>query len=508
MISKNKILSLDELEKVARSLQSDGNSIVMCHGTFDLLHAGHIRHLQRARQEGEVLIVTVTGDEYVNKGPGRPVFTEGLRAESLAALDCVDFVGINQTQTAINLIARIRPNVYVKGSEYSNESSDVTGNIEREREAVESNNGKIFYTDEITFSSSNLLNEHFGMFTPETKSYLQALRNSYTYTDVIEQVKSLSSLNLLVVGDAIIDQYHYIKTLGQVGKGTALAVKYESEEQFAGGSIAVANHLAGFVDAVTLVTGLGKLESHEEFIRTKLLKNVVPTFFFTSEDRTVTKRRFVDADFNKLFEVYFCGDDPIHKNAEEEICLWLEENLNKFDVVIVPDFGNGFISDAMIEVLCRKARYLAVNTQINSGNRGYHVINRYPRVDFASINEPELRLAAHNRNDQVEIVVETIGEKIRCAHIAVTRGPNGVILFDRKSNVSHCVPALSSKVLDRIGAGDAFLSLAGVCLGGKLPADIAAFVGSVAAALDVQIICNREPISQSGLLKYITTLLK
>ena len=285
MISKNNILSLDELEKVACSLQSDGNRLVMCHGTFDLLHAGHIRHLQRARQEGEVLIVTVTGDEYVNKGPGRPVFTEGLRAESLAALDCVDFVGINQTQTAINLIARIRPNVYVKGSEYSNESSDVTGNIEREREAVESNNGKIFYTDEITFSSSNLLNEHFGMFTPETKSYLQALRNSYNYTDVIEQVKSLSSLNLLVVGDAIIDQYHYIKTLGQVGKGTALAVKYESEEQFAGGSIAVANHLAGFVDAVTLVTGLGKLESHEEFIRTKLLKNVVPALDFQMEER-------------------------------------------------------------------------------------------------------------------------------------------------------------------------------------------------------------------------------
>jgi len=508
LLTKAKILSLDELERVAFELQLDGRRIIMCHGTFDLLHAGHIRHLQRAKQEGDFLIVTLTGDKFVNKGPGRPVFGEDLRAESLSALDCVDFVGINHAQTAIELIGRIRPNLYVKGSDYRDESTDVTGNIELERLAVEANSGKIFYTDEITFSSSSLLNEHFGTFSKETKSYLQVLKKSYSCAEVTEHVKSLSRLKVLVVGDAIIDQYHYIRTLGQVGKGTALSVKYEGEEQFAGGAIAVANHLASFSESVTLVTGLGKLESHEEFILSKLLPNVTPVFSYINDDRTVTKRRFVDADLNKLFEVYFCTEEPLFKDAEYEICMWLEENLNKFDVVIVPDFGNGFISNAIIDVLCKKARYLAVNTQINSGNRGYHVINRYSRVDFASINEPELRLAAHNRNDSVEVVAELIGKKILCEHIAVTRGPSGVFFLDRISEESHIVPALSTKVIDRIGAGDAFLSLAGLCLGGKLPAEIAAFVGSVAAALDVQIICNREPVGQASLLKYIATLFK
>ena len=507
-MSSIKILSLDDLEKTARELRSGGKRVVMCHGTFDLMHTGHIRHLQRAKREGDVLLVTVTGDAYVNKGPGRPVFREELRVETLAALACVDFVAINFDQTAINAISRLRPHVYVKGSEYRAAMDDVTGNIERERQAVEACGGEIFYTDEITFSSSSLLNEHFGVFSPEIKDYLQTFRKAYGYKDVINLVKGLARLKVLVVGDAIIDQYWYIKMLGQVGKGNSLAVKYESEEQFIGGSIAVANHLAGFADNVTLVTGLGKIETHEPFIRSKLLPNVTPAFFYIDDAQTVTKRRFVDHDLNKLFEVYFFNEEPLLDGVEDAACTWLEANLEDFDVVIVPDFGNGFISRNMIEVLCRKARFLAVNTQLNSGNRGHHVVSRYPRADFASINEPELRLAAHNRLDPIELVAETIGQTIKSGHIAVTRGTEGVMFKDRKLGVTHYVPALSTKVLDRVGAGDAFLALAGLCLGGGVRSEVAAYVGSVAAALDVQIVCNREPVSSVGLFKYITTLLK
>jgi len=507
-MSSIKILSLEELEKKARELRCEGKRVVMCHGTFDLIHTGHIRHLQRAKREGDVLLVTLTGDAYVNKGPGRPVFREDLRAETLAALACVDFVAINYEQTAVNAIARLRPHVYVKGSEYRAAMDDVTGNIEHEQQAVEACGGEIFYTDEITFSSSSLLNEHFGVFSLETKDYLQAFRKTYGYKDVINLVKGLAHLKVLVVGDAIIDQYHYIKTLGQIGKGIALAVKYESEEKFAGGSMAVANHLAGFSDKVTLVTGLGKLETHEPFIRSKLLPNVTPAFFYIDDAQTVTKRRFVDTDLNKLFEVYFFNEEPLIEGVEDAVCAWLEADLDKFDVVIVPDFGNGFISQRMVEVLCRKALFLAVNTQLNSGNRGHHVIGRYSRVDFASINEPELRLAAHNRHDPIELIAETVGQKINSEYIAITRGSEGVMFKDRKFGAIHYVPALSTKVLDRIGAGDAFLGLAGLCIGGGLPSEVAAYVGSVSAALNVQIVGNREAVGSVALFKYITTLLK
>jgi rfaE bifunctional protein nucleotidyltransferase chain/domain len=507
-MSNSKILTLDELEAKAAALRQAGRRVVMCHGTFDLMHMGHIKHLQRAKAEGDVLLVTLTGDAHVNKGPGRPVFGEDARAETLASLACVDFVAINQEQAAINLIKRLRPDVYVKGSEYRAAQDDVTGNITREKEAVEAGGGSIFYTDEITFSSSTLLNEHFGVFSPETKDYLQSFRRRYGYKDVIELVKGLANLKVLVIGDAIIDQYHYIKSLGQVGKGLALAVKYESEEQFAGGSIAVANHLAGFASEITLVAGLGKLETHERFIRSKLQPNVKPEFFYVDDAQTVTKRRFVDADLSKLFEVYFFNEKPLQEGVEAAACAWLDTNLKNYDVVIVPDFGNGFISERMVDIMCSKARFLAVNTQLNSGNRGHHVINRYPRADFVSINEPELRLAAHNRHGPIEEIAELVAQKVNAQHIAITRGVQGVMFNDRKQKSTIYVPALSTKVLDRIGAGDAFLALAGLCVGGGLPSEVAAYVGSVAAALEVQIVGNRDPVDSVALFKYMTTLLK
>ncbi len=507
-MSTDKILPLSELVKIARELREQGKRVVLCHGTFDLMHTGHIRHLQRARQEGDVLCVTVTADAFVNKGPGRPVFNELLRAESLAALACVDHVAINPAVTAVKVLNEIRPNVYAKGSDYQSHSEDVTGNITLEQQAVEAHGGRIFYTDEITFSSSNLLNEHFNIFPPDTKEFLGGFRSRWSDKEVNRQIASLSKLNVLVIGDAIVDQYHYTAPLGQTGKGNILAVRYDSEEQFAGGAIAVANHVAGFASRVTLVTGLGSTDSHEEFIRSKLLGNVEPVFFHFQDAPTVTKRRFVDADLAKFFEVYFFREDPVLAESEAVVCAWLQKQVQTHDVVIVPDFGNGFITPGMIAVLSEKAKFLAVNTQINSGNRGYHVIHRYPRADFISLNEPELRLAAHNRHDPVEAVAEHVGARASVSQLAVTRGTKGVVMYDRSSHMFHNIPALSTKVVDRIGAGDAFLSLAGLSLGAGLAPEIAAFVGSAAAAIDVQIVCNREPVSLVGLQKYVGTLLK
>lgn len=503
-----KIVSLDVMAEHAQKLKAKGKRVVLCHGTFDLMHTGHIRYLQRSKKEGDVLMVTVTADEFVNKGPGRPIFNEHLRAENLAALECVDYAAINHAVTAVEALHKIQPNVYAKGSEYRSHGDDVTGNIAREQEAVEAYGGEVFYSDEITFSSSSLINEHFGVFPPETRNFLEQFRDKWSEKDIHAMVDSLANLNVLVLGDAIIDQYHYVSPLGQTGKGNVLAVRYDTEEQFAGGSIAVANHIARFSRAVTLVAGIGDTDSHEEYIREKLQKNVTPVFSRFRDAPTVTKRRFVDSDLSKLFEVYFFRDEPSLEHDGKEVCDWLEANLPQFDAVIVADFGNGFVTQEMIRILGEKARFLAVNTQINSGNRGYHVINRYAKADFVSLNEPELRLAAHNRHDPLEEVCANVVGSVGASYLAVTRGTKGAMMFDVKTGTFHKVPALSSRVVDRIGAGDAFLSLAGLCLGKELDAGIAVFIGSVAAAMDVQIVCNREPIDPVILKKYVTTLLK
>ena len=503
-----KILTPENLAFKAEKLRQEGKRIVLCHGTFDLLHIGHIRHLQSASKEGDVLIATITGDIYVNKGPGRPVFNEHLRSENLAALACVDFISINQASTAINVISKVKPQVYVKGKDYKKASDDVTGNITREKEEVKKYGGKVIFTEDITFSSSNLLNDNFGIFSPETQSFLKQIRKKHKDIEIIRLLKNLSQLKVAVAGDAIIDEYYYTTLLGQSGKGIHPSVKYESKELFAGGALAVANHLAGFVNSVTLVTGLGTGDNYEDFILSKLNNNITPHFYYFDKAPTVVKRRYVDGDLTKLFEVYIYDDQASLKENDHKICAWLQNNAHSFDIVFVPDFGNGFVSQNMVRSLCDKSRFLAVNTQINSGNRGYHVINRYPRADFISLNGAELRLATHNRYDPLEELAEKVAKNLDAQYLAVTLGREGALLLDRKKNVTHSIPVLSTIVLDRVGAGDSFLSLAGLCLGAGLPSDIGLFIGSAAAALDVQIVCNREPISPVNLYKYITTLLK
>ena len=153
-------MDLDMLPEALAPLRTNGAKIAHCHGVFDLLHLGHIRHFQEAKRMGEVLVVTLTPDRYVNKGPNRPAFGEDHRAESIAALDCVDFVAINKWPTAEKTIRIVKPDFYVKGSDYREPSDDRTGGIILEEEAVRSVGGQIAFTDDITFSSSGLINRH------------------------------------------------------------------------------------------------------------------------------------------------------------------------------------------------------------------------------------------------------------------------------------------------------------------------------------------------------------
>ena len=507
-MSAGKIHELSELTAISDQLRAQGKTIVLCHGTFDLMHVGHVRHLQKAAEEGDVLFVTLTADAFVSKGPGRPVFNEQLRAENMAALGCVGYVALVHDVTAIPAIRAVKPHIYAKGSDYQKPSDDLTGNITRERDAVEEVGGRAVYTDDITFSSSELLNKHFSVFPREVKDYLLHFGEQYTSKQLIEQVKGLSKLKICVVGDAIVDEYHYTDPLGQTGKGNIFAVKHNESELFAGGSLAVANHIAGFCPQTTLVTGLGRINSHEAFIRAKLMEQVEPVFFFREDAPTIMKSRFVDSDAQKLFEVYYYEDMPAPAAFDDEVCQWLEEHLSEFDVVVVPDFGNGFISARMVQILAEKSKFLAVNTQINSGNRGYHTIKRYPRADYVSLNEPELRLAVHDRFGSLEDVAQEVGDMVQASFLATTQGTRGLMMRDMKTKLTYQVPALSLQVVDRIGAGDAFLSLSGICLGGGLSPDVAAFAGAVAAALDVRIVCNRESIQQSAMFKYMVTLLK
>lgn len=157
-----KIMELDELAPKIAALKAEGKKIVLCHGCFDLMHPGHIKYFQASKRMGDILVVTLSPDRYVDKGPGRPAFNETLRAESIAALECVDFVAINKWPTAEETLRLLRPDYYVKGQEFE-KLEDKTGKIQRESEVVAEIGAEMRFTHEIVFSSTDLLNRYCGL---------------------------------------------------------------------------------------------------------------------------------------------------------------------------------------------------------------------------------------------------------------------------------------------------------------------------------------------------------
>ena len=172
---RRKILNLTQLQKKIAILKKKKKRIVLCHGVFDLLHVGHIKHLKKAKEFGDKLVVTLTSDRYVNKGPGRPVFNQILRSESIAAIDSVDYVAINDAPTAVNAIKIIKPNIYCKGKDYKNFNDDITGEIKNEIREIKKIKGRIAFTEELTFSSSRLINRSTDFFSPKQKKIIKKL---------------------------------------------------------------------------------------------------------------------------------------------------------------------------------------------------------------------------------------------------------------------------------------------------------------------------------------------
>ncbi|MBI3306827.1 MAG: adenylyltransferase/cytidyltransferase family protein [Candidatus Omnitrophica bacterium] len=503
-----KIKTLDDLAEIIKGLKASGQKVVMCHGVFDLLHPGHIHHFYAARKNGDRLIVTITRDEHVGKGPGRPVFNQRLRAESVAAIECVDYIAVNEWPTAIETIRKLKPDFYAKGSDYANSNDDVTGNIHLEKAAIQEVGGKLVFTDEVSFSSSHILNTHFDVYSDEARNFLKSFREKYTADDIVDRLKNLSKLKILLIGDTIIDEYHYCQAMGKSPKETFVTTRFVSEESFAGGVLACANHAAGFCEQVDLITCLGSKDPREDFIRKHLKPNVRPTFLYRDDAPTIVKRRFVDPVFlSKMFQVSFLKDSRLPSAVDKSLRDQLEKILPNYDAVLVADYGHGLLSPETINLLAEKAPFLAANTQTNSANLGYNLITKYPRVDYICIDEPEIRLAMHDRGTRLEDLIMRVHRQIKNQRVMITRGHLGAIAYSENDGFFE-TPIFSNEIVDRVGAGDAFFAVTAPCAAQNFPTDLLGFVGNLVGALAVRIVCNRSFIEPIPLYRFIQTVLK
>jgi rfaE bifunctional protein nucleotidyltransferase chain/domain len=508
MPPEKKIKTIEELAHIIKELRAERKKIVHCHGVFDLLHIGHIRYFEQARRMGDVLVVTITPDRFVDKGPHRPAFPENLRVEGVASLGSVDYVALNEWPTAEETLRILRPDFYVKGSEFKNTGSDMTGKIAREEKVVKEIGGTLAFTEDIVFSSTNLINRYLSGFPEEVQQYLELFRQRYTIQDVLDILDKMATLNVLVIGDTIIDEYQYVETIGLSSKDPTIAVKYQSHDVFAGGVLAVANHVANFVNQVHLVTILGERDSYKDIIQSQLHPNITPYFIVKPDAPTLVKRRFVEGySLNKLFEVYIMDDSNLTAPQENEICSRLKKLLPQTDLAIAADFGHGTISKPIRNTLVRRAPFLAINTQANAGNRGFHTISRYPHADYVCIAEHEIRLEMRDVSGKLRPMMDYLAQKMDCSRLVVTRGKKGCYVRGA-SGEFVVVPSFGLRVVDRVGAGDAFLSVTALAAALKAPDEILGFIGNVVGALAVQMMGNRKAIDKSSGKKLIVSLLK
>ena len=491
-----KIISLEEAGRISEKAKSEGKSVVQCHGVFDLLHIGHLRHIKEAKKFGDMLIITITADKHVNKGPDRPAFPDKLRAEFLESLHHVDYVVINEHSTAIEAITTIKPNYYIKGSDYKNSEEDITGKITDEEKTVKEFGGEIKFTEDITFSSSNLINKYLDIIPETAKAYLKEFSKKYNAEDIINYLEKIKDMKILIIGEAIIDEYLYGHPLGKAGKESIIALRYKKKEKFAGGSLAIANHLSDFCDNVSLLATIGDKSSQGEFIINKLNPKIKKHLFKKNNSPTIVKRRFIDdsnLSIDKLFEMYVINDEPLSNKQTEELNTELEKILPEQDLVIVADFGHGMLNPKLIKTICDKSKFLAVNTQTNAGNRGYNTISKYPKMDYMCVDEPEIRLDSRNKDSELKDILPPTAKKLSCKNAVITGGNRGCnIISDNGKTEVQNIPIFSGTVLDTMGAGDAFLSITAPLAAKKTPSEIIGFIGNAVGAMYVRVMGNKK----------------
>ena len=431
----------------------------------------------------------------------------------LAALEMVDYVAVVHAPSAIPAIEAVRPDVYVKGGEYAKPENDITGKIQLEVDTVEKHGGHVVYTHEETYSSSNLLNRHFGAHNAEVREYLDSPRNAHLEDDVTASLKNIEDLRIVVVGETIIDHYIYVHTLGKAAKESIIATLRRGEETFAGGAIAAAAHLKSLCRNVELVTLIGEQpggHEYDDLIHEALGEDVGITLIRRPDGPTVRKSRFVEPTYmRKLFEVYDMNDEPLPSSVREHFEGVLAEKIAEADAVIVCDFGHGLLQPSTVALLESNSRFLAINAQSNAGNIGFNLITKYRDAHLVCIDALEARLATTDKHVSTDKLPGLLRHRLQnCTNVIVTSGKAGCYLtIDGGEDGLH-IPSFGNGVVDTVGAGDAFFVVAASFLAAGANIETAAFMGNVAGALKIGIVGHRRSITKLELQRFLNTILK
>jgi rfaE bifunctional protein kinase chain/domain/rfaE bifunctional protein nucleotidyltransferase chain/domain len=492
MAPPSKVCTLNALLAHRDAARTAGRTVVHCHGCFDIVHPGHIRHLQFAKSLGDVLVVSVSADPHVGKGVSRPLIPDALRAASVAALECVDRVYVNPHPTAVPLLEAMRPDVYVKGSEYENNHDP---RFLAEREAVTRHGGRVVFSGgDVVYSSTALIGS-LGRTDRFDGEKTARLRERYGLTDahLHHLLARARGRKVVVVGDYILDRYQFCDAAGVAGEGPMLSLRSLQAQDFDGGAGVIALHLAGLGAKPVLVSSLADDETSSD---AEIRMATAGVQVSCSYDRpgVVTKHRYV-VEQTKLFKVDEGSPTPADSHREEALARRVFEAADGAAAVVFADFGYGVITTGLLDRILTELRGRVDVLAADVSGRHASLL-RFRGVDLLCPSEREAREAQHDFSGGLGAVAWNLLNSTDAAKAIVTLGKQGLVTFERNDRAggdrlqSEYLPALSPRVVDPLGCGDALLAAATLtlCAGGSLQA--AALLGSIAAAIEVQEVGN------------------
>lgn len=453
---------------------------MLCHGVFDILHIGHIRYIEQARKLGQTVVISVTRDEFVHKGPGRPYFSLADRLLQLAALASVDYVVESPAESAVEIIRKIKPDFYCKGVEY--QTKDPAGNLLAEKNEVERCGGHLAFIDTEKESSTSLYFSNFAQ-AGAISAVVQDFRGKYKRNDINQHLEKIRGLKVNIVGETIVDTYVSCWVENVSSKSPSLSGRYLNQQRYLGGVGAVLKLLNSLGCDVTLYTQWD--DAQEKFLAESGLFDAHRVV--RMREKTVSapeKTRYIHANNNqRLFELVDLGVAPSQqpKNGILVDC--------QSDLTLVFDFGHGLIDDECRRGLLNSTAKLWVNAQTNSENYGYNLATKYVGSQNFILDRREASLAVGVRNLDEYTLYDALEEKLSPKGVlCLTLGKNGCMVRDSETKELIVLPALAENSKDAMGAGDAFFAIFSTIMHVSGDCRLAGFLASLFAAEKVKVI--------------------
>ncbi len=485
-IVSHKIKKAAEIAKVIGARPRE-KKVIMCHGTFDIVHPGHVRHLLYAKSKGDILVASLTADAHIAKANFRPYVPQELRAFNLAALEVVDYVVIDSDPTPLRNICIIQPDYFAKGYEYT--KAGLHPRTAEEKNAVEAYGGEILFTPgDIVYSSSVIIeSEPPQIATEKLMALLEA--EGLTFGDLRNAVDKLRGIRVHVVGDTIVDSYTHTTLVGGMTKTPTMSVRFEDRADFVGGAGIVAKHLQLAGAEVVFSTVLGN-DSLAQFVLSDLKKAGVNCEPIIDQTRPTTHKNAIVAGGYNLLKIDTLDNraisDRILHNLVDQV------RTTKTDIVVFCDFRHGVFNRDTIPSLTNAIppnAFRVADSQVASrwGN-----ILEFNGFDLITPNEREARFSLGDQDSVVRPLGVELYRQAACKTLMLKLGERGLMTFRsvpqnyEDVRAFFAIDTFAGQIVDAVGSGDALLAYATLSLYATKNAVIASVLGSLAAAVECE----------------------